>query len=200
MKASIMMTVQEYLSRSTQGILSFLEQHLPAIGEELWWQHTVIDKLSEQQTKLAEQKQFSALSDFDLAALLNLLARNWRAINNKTPGFDYRRGLNLIIELKNIRNHYAHESTSGTELNQELRDIDSITRLLKMLSADSALIGQGEALHRDLMVRMLGLETGQIAIGEEIAAGLGESGITGEKDESGWRQLSWPVDDNYLGR
>ena len=178
------MLIQEYLSRSTQGILSFLEQHLPAIGEKLWWQHTVIDKLSEQQTKLAEQKQFSVLSDFDLAALLNLLERNWRAITNRTSGFDYRRGLNLIIELKNIRNHYAHEAISGTELDQQLRDVGSITRLLKILGADYALVGQGEALHRDLMVRMLGLETGQIATGEKSAAALGESGGTGEEDKS----------------
>ena len=178
-----MMTVQEYLSRSTQGILSFLEQQLPAIGEDLWWKHTVIDKLSEQQAKLAEQKQFSALSDFDLASLLHLLERNWRAINNRTPSFDYRRGLNFIIELKNIRNHYAHEPTSGTELNQQLRDVDSITRLLKMLCADAALIGQGETLHRDLMLRMLGLETGQIAIGEQRAAGLGESSTTDKEEK-----------------
>ncbi|BBG89694.1 hypothetical protein ACGSH8M1_023600 [Aeromonas caviae] len=61
-----MLTIQECLSRSTLCVLSFLEQHLPAIGGELWWQKSVINKLSEQQTKLAEQKQFSALSDFDL--------------------------------------------------------------------------------------------------------------------------------------
>jgi len=180
---TIMMSVQEYLSRSTQGILRFLDQHLPAIGEDSWWQRTVVEKLSDQQNQLAEQKQFSVLSDFDLAALLNLLERNWRAITNRTPGFDYRRGLNLIIELKNIRNHYAHESTLGTELNQQVRDIDSITRLLKMLSADSALIGQGEALHRDLMVRMLGLEAGQIPDKEKSATGLSESSRTGEEGE-----------------
>lgn len=177
------MIIQEYLSKSTRGILTFLEQHLPTIGERLWWQQTVIDKLSEQQMKLAEQKQFSALSDFDLAALLNLLERNWREITKRTPGFDYRRGLNLFIELKNIRNHYAHESTLGTELDQQLRDVDSITRLLKILRADSALIGQGEALHRDLMMRMLGLETDQIATGEQRAEEPGESGRTGGENE-----------------
>jgi molecular chaperone DnaK len=179
-----MMTVQEYLSRSTQGVLSFLEQHLPAIGGEPWWQKTVIDKLSENQTKLAEQKQFSALNAFDLAALLNLLERNWRAITDRTSGFDYRRGLALIIELRNIRNHYAHEPTSGTQLDQQLRDVDSITRFLKALSADSALVGQGEALHRELMARMLGLETDQSATGDQSASETGKSGGTGEEGDS----------------
>lgn len=191
-----MMTVQECLSRSTQCVLSFLEQHLPAIGGELWWQKTVIDKLSEQQTRLAEQKHFSALSDFDLAALLNLLERNWRVITDRTSGFDYRRGLNLIIELKNIRNHYAHEPTSGTELGQQLRDVDSITRLLRMLGADSALVGQGEALHRDLMVRMLGLETDLIATGGRCAAELGESG---KENESELSTLERDMDDPQKG-
>ena len=131
-----MMTVQEFLSRSTQSVLDFLEQELPAIGGASWWQKMVVEKLTGQQAKVAEQKQFSALGDFDLAALLNLLERNWRATTDRTPGLDYRRGLNLIIELKNIRNHYAHEPTSGTELGQQLRDVDSIIRLLRMPTAD----------------------------------------------------------------
>lgn len=191
-----MLTIQECLSRSTLCVLSFLEQHLPAIGGELWWQKSVINKLSEQQTKLAEQKQFSALSDFDLAALLNLLERNWRVITDSTSGFDYRRGLNLIIELKNIRNHYAHEPSSGTELDQQMRDVDSITRLLKILGADSALVGQIEALHRDLMMRMLGRETGQIATGEQNTSDQDESG---DEDESELSTLEQDMDDPQKG-
>lgn len=177
-----MMTVQEYLSLSTKGILSFLEQCLPEIGGELWWQQTVIDKLSESQSRLSEQKQFSALGDFDLAALLNLLERNWRAITDRTPSLDYRRGLNLIIELKNIRNHYAHEPTSGTVLDQQLRDVDSITRLLKTLGKDPFIVGKGEALHRELMLLVLGLETGQGADGEHGASELDESGEPSEPE------------------
>ena len=53
-----MMTVQAYLSRSTQGVLSFLQQCLPEIDEESWWQTTVLEKLSEHQSKLASQKGF----------------------------------------------------------------------------------------------------------------------------------------------
>lgn len=173
---AMMMTVQEYLSRFTQSVLDFLEQELPAVGGASWWQKTVVEKLTVQQAKVAEQRQFSVLHDFDLAALLNLLERNWRAITDRTPGLDYRRGLNLIIELKNIRNHYAHEPSSGTEPGQQLRDVDSITRLLRMLGADAALVGQGEALHRDLMVRMLGLQGGPAAAGRQDAAASGEPG------------------------
>ena len=154
-----MMTVQEYLSQSTHGILSFLQQCLPGIGGESWWQITVLEKLSEQQSKLALQKGFSELDDFDLAALLNILERNWRTLTEQRTNLDYRRGLNLIIELKNIRNHYAHEPTTGTELDQKLRDVDSITRLLKMLSAAPSLIAQGEDLHRRLMLLVLGLNS-----------------------------------------
>ncbi len=152
-----MMTVQEYLSRSTQGISTFLQQCLPEIGGESWWQITVLEKLSEHQSKLATQKGFSELTYFDLAALLNILEKNWRAISERNTDFDYRRGLNLIIELKNIRNHYAHEPSYGTELDQKLRDVDSITRLLKMLGASSSLVSQGEELHRQLMILVLGL-------------------------------------------
>lgn len=156
-----MITAKEYLSLSTSEILRFLENHLNRIDSESWWQRTVIDKLSEQQARLAVQMQYSTLRDFDLAALLNLLERNWRAVTSRTTGLDYRRGLNLIIELKNIRNHYAHESIDGTDLNQQLRDVDSITRLLKILDADSTIAEQGHALHRDLMARLLGVDNGK---------------------------------------
>lgn len=152
-----MLTVQEYLSLSTQGVLCFLQRQLPELGGEHWWQQTVLEKISEHQLKMAEQKGFTSLIDFDLAALLNILERNWRAITDKTTGIDYRRGLNLIIELKNIRNHYAHEPSSGTALDQQFRDVDSITHLLKTLNADAGLLEQGEALHRELMMQMLGI-------------------------------------------
>ncbi len=166
----------------TQSVVDFLEKELPATGGASWWQKTVMEKLTVQQTRVAEQRQFSVLRDFDLAALLNLLERNWRAISDRTLGLDYRRGLNLIIELKNIRNHYAHEPTSGTELGQQLRDVDSIIRLLRVLGADAARIGQGEALHRELMVRMLGLQNGQSAGDKQDAV---ESGETGPGEEGG---------------
>lgn len=156
-----MTTVQEYISQSTQAILSFLEDCLPQIGGDSWWQENVLEKLSDHQRKLAEQKKYSALNDFDLAALLNILERNWRAITGVRFDLDYRRGLNLIIELKNIRNHYAHEPTSGTPLDQKLRDVDSVNRLLKMLGADPSMIARGEELHRDLMILILDGGKGQ---------------------------------------
>jgi hypothetical protein len=82
----MMMTVQEYLSRFTRRVLDFLEEELPAAGGASWWQKTVIEKLTVQQARVAEQRQFSVLQDFDLAALLHLLERNWRAITDRTPG------------------------------------------------------------------------------------------------------------------
>lgn len=188
-----MISVKEYLSRSTQCLLKFLEQHLPALGEDSWWQRTVIDKLSDQQAKIAEQKNYSVLSDFDQAALLNLLEKNWRSITTRSPSLDYRRGLNLIIELKNIRNHYAHEPTSGTALDQQLRDVDSITRLLKMLSAESALIDEGEALHRDLMMRMLNLPSDQVTKVKPVSEKLVKLTLTKPKKEIDNTQKGVPV-------
>lgn len=152
-----MAAVQEYLSQATAGVLSFLDQRLPRIGGEDWWQERVIDKLSESQAKTAEQKNFSSLSNFDLAALLNVLERNWRAITDSEKGLDYRRDLNLIIEAKNIRNHYAHEPSIGTPLEQQARDVQSIMLLLKSLSADADLIERGQTLYRELMLEVLGV-------------------------------------------
>lgn len=182
-----MLTVQEYLFLSTQGVLCFLQRQLPELAGGQWWQQTVLEKISEHQLKMAEQKGFTGLVDFDLAALLNILERNWRAITDKTSGMDYRRGLNLIIELKNIRNHYAHEPTSGTEIDQQLRDVDSITRILKTLDADPSLIEQGETLHRELMIKMLGLGAAeeQEKPNEEVESSSPGLIITGDDSQKG---------------
>lgn len=161
------MTLREYLSQSGQVVSKFLGHYLPEMGGEFWWQETVIDKLSEQQARIADEKGFQALDDFDLAALLNILEKNWRAITSSNSGFDYRRGLNLIIELKNIRNHYAHEPSTGTELTQQLRDVDSITLLFKLLYAKPELVEQGENLRREYMMRMLGVDVSGTVEGAE---------------------------------
>ena len=173
-----MMIIQEYLSKASMSIVDFLERCLPeAIGKE-WWTTAVIEKLSEHQSKIVEEKGFSSLKDFDLAALLNILERNWRAISELDTELDYRRGLNLIIELKNIRNHYAHEPSTGTELDQQIRDIDSITRLLKIIRASSIIIEQGETLHRSFMIRFLEKKDNKavkldLAIDEKSAKNVG---------------------------
>jgi len=153
------MKVQEFLSISTQSILRFLEQNLPKTGGNDWWQKTVIEKLPQHQAKLADQNKFSELADFDLAALLTFLERNWRPITEYIHSLDYRRGLNLVIEVKNIRNHYAHEPSSGTLLDQKIRDVDSITRLLKMLNADEDVIKKGQELHLELIKNLLSIST-----------------------------------------
>ena len=153
------MKVQEFLSISTQSILRFLEQNLPKTGGNDWWQKTVIEKLPQHQAKLADQNKFSELADFDLSALLTFLERNWRPITEYIHSLDYRRGLNLVIEVKNIRNHYAHEPSSGTLLDQKIRDVDSITRLLKMLNADEDVIKKGQELHLELIKNLLSIST-----------------------------------------
>lgn len=150
-----MLTVQEYLQVSTKHFLKFLQEMLPQVGGKNWWQETIIDKLNEHQLRVIEQKNFSKLADFDLAFLIRLLERNWRDITNNVNGLDYRNGLNLIYGLINIRNHYAHEPLTGTLLNQKIRDVDSIVRLLKVLNADETAIQQGEVLHVALMKAML---------------------------------------------
>lgn len=150
-----MLTVQNYLYLCNQEILEFLQEKLPVIGGENWWQQTVIEKISESQIKIAEQKGFTKLADFDLAALLNIIEKNWREIAKNTGNLDYRDGRHLIIGLKNIRNHYAHESASGTEIAKKIQDVGTINSLLKLLNPASRHAIQGETLYLKLIAEML---------------------------------------------
>ena len=61
---------------ATSEIARFLASTLPGLTPD-WWQRHVLDRLSFQQQRTAQERRITTLRQFDLAALLRVLDQNW---------------------------------------------------------------------------------------------------------------------------
>jgi len=60
---------------ATLELLRFLSTHLPNLWDD-WWVKNVVDRLSFQQQRMVQGRDFTRLEQLDLAALLRVL-KNW---------------------------------------------------------------------------------------------------------------------------
>lgn len=142
-------TLQHLLAES---LADFLGKSLPSVGGSDWWARYVIDCLTPAQARSAQGVSEGDLRAFDLAALLRIADRNWAEVALKLKL--RREARNLVIEMKDVRNRYAHASLRGVEIEDQLRDVDTAMRLMQSVGASSDAIGQVKAIHRRLLVEV----------------------------------------------
>jgi molecular chaperone DnaK len=151
-------TLQQLLAES---LASFLGKSLPEIGGVDWWPRYVVDCLTPGQARSAQGITPGDLGAFDLAALLRIADRNWAEVALK---LNLRREMrNLVIELKDVRNRYAHATLRGVDVEDQLRDVDTARRLMQAIGADPSSLGKVSAIHRRLLL--------QVAQAEETTSG-----------------------------
>lgn len=95
-----MLTIQEYLNKAANLMATFLNQKLPLINNENWWQTFVLEKLTESQLKAVDEINIKTVHDLDLAALLTIYDKNWRELTLIYKNKNFKRSRNLIFELK----------------------------------------------------------------------------------------------------
>src|SRR3989338_10900339 len=100
--------MDNFLHITTVEIRRYLEKHLPALDAE-WWRKHVIDRLSFQQQRIAQERGFTKLDDLDLAALLRIFDQNWFELSGQASSLP-REARNWIKELQTIRNKWAHRT------------------------------------------------------------------------------------------
>ena len=117
---------------ATTELVRFLAKHLPAISDE-WWEKYVVDRLSFQQQRMVQERNYRKLEQLDLAALLRVLDQNWFELSGslRLP----REGRHWVKELQTVRNKWAHASMVQTPASETFRDADTLSRLLNMLDA-----------------------------------------------------------------
>ena len=71
--------------------------------------------------------------NWDMHALLSVMAGNWNMVFSKKLGKAER---NLVEELRNTRNDWAHQKPFSTD--DAYRSLDSVQRLLSAVSAEQA--------------------------------------------------------------
>ena len=118
-------TLQHLLAES---LADFLGKSLPSVGGSDWWARYVLDCLTPAQARSVQGVVESDLQAFDLAALLRIADRNWAEVALKLKL--RRETRNLVFEMKDVRNRYAHASLRGVDLEDQLRDVDTAMELV----------------------------------------------------------------------
>lgn len=126
--------MNELLKAATAELERFLSASLPKLSND-WWTKHVIDRLSFQQQRLAQERHFTALRDLDFAALLRVLDQNWFELSDSRslP----REGRNWVKELQTVRNKWAHLSSHDVSTSETYRDADTLGRMLAMIGASA---------------------------------------------------------------
>lgn len=109
-----------------QGLYPFIEREMKAEYGDRW----VVAATPDVDEDHALRRDVKTILKEDLVAQLKLMWNQWHNVFKKTLGYSER---NLISELRNTRNTWAHGTTTTTE--DAYRAIDSITRLLTAISA-----------------------------------------------------------------
>lgn len=135
----IVRKMNEYLHQSTALLVSWLDGKLRKVCDG-WWNECVLDRLSYCQRKIAIEKGFKELSDFDLAVLLQIADKNWYNIGNfaylPTSGREY------IRDMQSVRNNWAHCGGTLPEKDAIIHDIEVIIKFFEQMEAPQVNINQ----------------------------------------------------------
>ena len=149
-------SIQETLRTSSRVIVRFLDQHLPGIGGENWWETHVFRQLSYSQQGHIRTKGIDDLSKLDLAALLRVFDRNWGELSYaaKLPN----EVKTHFKEIGDIRNQMAHLAAEGSELPDAdaYRCYDTLHRAMTAIQAEADLLQQIRQESLACMTRMAG--------------------------------------------
>ncbi|VGO17570.1 RNA polymerase-associated protein RapA [Pontiella desulfatans] len=125
------------LQMSSRHLCDWLFDSLPKL-DQAWWSALVLPNLSFQQRQRVEQNGITSLSQFDLAALLRILDRNWYEISSRFNLTNQDR--NFVKEMQTVRNRWAHMDAHGVDADDVYRDVDTLQRFLKAINAPSGTV------------------------------------------------------------
>ncbi|MCY4259878.1 MAG: Swt1 family HEPN domain-containing protein [Rhodobacteraceae bacterium] len=143
--------MHELIRKATAELTSFLESHLPQLGEN-WWETHVVNCLSFQQQRVVEERGLTDLKQMDFSGLLRVLDQNWYEISQKMnlP----REGRSWVRELQSVRNRWAHLSTEPMPTEDLYRDADTLARVLGLLGVATELLREIEAFKQQAIADM----------------------------------------------
>lgn len=132
----------------TSQIADFLERTLLQQTPD-WWARNVLAALNFNQKAMLDQKRANDLFCLDLAALLRVMDYNWSHLSDH---YNFgKEDMNYLKEMMTIRNKWAHMDSSEYSSNDASRDLDTLLRFSKMISADTRF---QESVERELKKAM----------------------------------------------
>jgi hypothetical protein len=120
--------VSRALALLKQGLRPFVEREMRAVlGEQ--WRETARRSFGPGRAPAVRSSDLN----WDTQALLTVMWDNWHGVFSRSLGRSER---TLISELREVRNHWAHQEPFSTD--DAYRAIDSVVRLLTAVSAPEA--------------------------------------------------------------
>ncbi len=124
------MAIEQIIGRITKHLCEFLLEAFKV--EENYFKKLVYPSLSFRQRETSPM----TLEDLDLAALIRVVTKNnWELEKYLTVKFP-REYQNYCFEMTAIRNKYAHKTSFENNIEDQIRDLDTIYRFLEPLSID----------------------------------------------------------------
>ena len=117
-RTTIVSDINALLHITAGCLANWLDEILPRVTDS-WWEDCVLSSLSYSQREVAENRNFSKLSDFDLAALLRIANKSW--YDMRTVAYLPTSERECVRNMISVRNNWAHCSA-------ELPDKDTILR------------------------------------------------------------------------
>lgn len=109
-------------------LTKWLQKYLPAITKN-WWHDLVLSSLTPIQRSNLEAKAAQDITGLDLASSLKVLLNNWFSLAGIV--FLNKKYRNNAIEMQQVRNRWAHVSTSDINKKTILADLEVIKNLLE---------------------------------------------------------------------
>jgi len=149
-------SIKHHLNSTGIAVCRFLQDRLPVIGGEGWWNTHVLSQLTYGQQGQVRTRNITTLGGLDIAALLRVFERNWAELSYDSALPNELR--THIRELADLRNAISHHATDGAEMlvGDAFRYLDTIGRVLKALGTDPTAVEAVECTKRDAMRAMAG--------------------------------------------
>lgn len=151
-KQHVQATTSKLMTDVARQLALFLEKVLPSLFDN-WWEQAVLNSLSFQQRRQAEQRNTTSLAALDLAALLRVLDQNWYQISSKLNLTSEAR--HFVKEMQTIRNRWAHATAEGFTLDDVYRDLDTLQRFAVVIGADEPLLQEVRAAKTALLATQM---------------------------------------------
>ena len=130
---TIVSKINALLHISARALANWLGELLPRVTDS-WWDDCVLSSLSFSQRDIADQRNFSKLSDFDLAALLRIANRSW--YDMRTVAYLPTSERECIRNMMGVRNNWAHCGTDLPDKDTILHDLKIIRTFAQQVGCD----------------------------------------------------------------
>ena len=144
----IVSKINEFLLEANRQLVNWLKKRLPKISDK-WFSECVIGNLTPNQLKIAREKNFSKLEDFDLAALLVVTYRNWYAMRS-TGEYLPTQERECVRDMRQVRNGWAHCSGSLPSKDVIVEHLLTIETFLGQLGTKESLISNVRNLRTEI--------------------------------------------------